>query len=194
VIFSDHAALVLQTERDCMAIEIERKFLIVSDDWRSAAHKVVPMAQGYINDLAMVESGAQRASVRIRIAGDEAFLNLKSRDPGHTRQEFDYPIPVVDARALLVLCVGGLIDKRRHYVHHQDHLWEVDEFLGDNAGLVVAEIELTSPNETFAQPDWAGKEVTDAQRYYNLALAARPFAHWRDAERNADDVYARKRN
>ncbi|MCY7355670.1 MAG: CYTH domain-containing protein [Lysobacter sp.] len=171
-----------------MPIEIERKFLVINDGWRDVAHKVVPMAQGYINDLAMVDSGAQRASVRVRIAGDDAFLNLKSREPGHTRQEFDYPIPVADARALLALCVGGLIDKRRHYVRHDGHLWEVDEFLGDNAGLVVAEIELASADESFALPDWAGKQVTDAQRYYNLALATRPFVDWSAAERNADDV------
>ena len=171
-----------------LAIEIERKFLVTCNDWRKAAHKVVPMAQGYINDLAMVDSGAQRASVRVRIAGDEAFLNLKSRESGHTRQEFDYPIPVVDARALLALCVGGLIDKRRHYVRHESHLWEVDEFLGTNASLVVAEIELTSADEPFARPAWTGQEVTDAQRYYNLSLATRPFADWSAAERNADDV------
>src|SRR5690606_15963734 len=143
-----------------MAIEIERKFLVTSDAWRAAAHKVVPMAQGYINDLAAMDTGAMKASVRVRIAGDAAYLNLKSRDLGHTRQEFDYPIPVEDARALLALSVGGLIDKRRHYVEHDGHLWEVDEFLGDNAGLVVAELELESADEAFTKPDWIGAEVT----------------------------------
>src|SRR3546814_7294848 len=122
-----------------MPIEIERKFLVTNDSWRAAAHEVVPMAQGYINDQAAMDGGAQRASVRVRIAGAEAFLNIKSREAGHTRQEFDYPIPVEDGRALLALCVGGLIDQRRHYVDHAGHLWEVDEFFGDNAGLVVAE-------------------------------------------------------
>ncbi len=161
-----------------MAIEIERKFLVTSDAWRAAAHKVVPMAQGYLNDLAAMDTGAMKASVRVRIAGDAAFLNLKSRELGHTRQEFDYPIPVDDARALLALSVGGLVDKRRHYVRHEDHLWEVDEFLGDNAGLVVAEIELGAADEVFARPAWLGAEVTDESRYYNLALATRPFAQW----------------
>lgn len=127
-----------------MPIEIERKFLITDDTWRAAAHKVTSMAQCYLNDLATVDSGAMRNSVQVRIAGDEAFLNLKSRELGHTRQEFDYPVPPADARALLALCVGGVIDKRRHYVMHAGSLWEVDEFLGDNAGLVVAEIELQS--------------------------------------------------
>ncbi|QNH22045.1 CYTH domain-containing protein [Xanthomonas sp. GW] len=161
-----------------MAIEIERKFLVTGDGWRAAAHRVIPMAQGYINDQAAMDSGAQKASVRVRIQGEEAFLNLKSRELGHTRQEFEYPLPLDDARALLALCVGGLIDKRRHLVQHQGHLWEVDEFLGDNAGLVVAEIELQSADEAFAKPDWIGSEVTDDARYYNLALASHPFSQW----------------
>ncbi len=172
-----------------MPIEIERKFLVTGDGWRAAAHTVVPMAQGYLNDLTAMDMavkgrGAMKASVRVRIAGGDAFLNLKSRELGHTRQEFDYPIPLADARALLELSVGGLIDKRRHYVDHQGHLWEVDEFLGDNAGLVVAEIELASAVEAFARPDWIGREVTDSQRYYNLALATRPYSQWSEAERS----------
>ncbi len=166
-----------------MGIEIERKFLVVGDGWRAAAHKVVPMAQGYLNDLAAMDTGAMKASVRVRIAGEEAFLNLKSRELGHTRQEFDYPIPVADARGLLALCVGGLVDKRRHYVEHAGFTWEVDEFLGDNAGLVVAEIELPSADAAFERPAWAGAEVTEAARYYNLALATRPYAQWSPAER-----------
>src|SRR3546814_3729851 len=105
--------------------------------------------------------GAERAWGRVRIAGAEAFQNIKSREAGHTRQEFDYPIPVQDGRALLALCVGGLIDKRRHYVDHAGHLWEVDEFLGDNAGLVVAEVELDAADERFEHPPWLGSEVTE---------------------------------
>jgi adenylate cyclase len=161
-----------------MALEIERKFLVAGDAWRNEAHAVIPMAQGYLNDLATVDSGAMRSSIRVRIAGDEAFLNLKSRELGHTRQEFDYPIPVGDARALLALCVGGVIHKRRHLVRHAGHLWEVDEFLGDNAGLVVAEIELQRADEAFARPAWLGREVTDEARYYNLALATTPYSRW----------------
>ncbi len=161
-----------------MGIEIERKFLVTSDDWRAAAHAVIPMAQGYINDTASMDSGAQKASVRVRIQGDEAYLNIKSRELGHTRQEFEYPVPVNEARELLALCVGGLIDKRRHLVQHDGLLWEVDEFLGDNAGLVVAEVELESAGQVFAKPDWAGAEVTDELRYYNLALASKPYTQW----------------
>lgn len=171
-----------------MGLEIERKFLLAGDGWRAAAHKVVPMAQGYLNDLAMVDSGAMQTSVRVRIEGDAAFLNIKSREAGPSRQEFDYPIPVADARALLALCVGGKIDKRRHYVEHAGHLWEIDEFLGDNAGLVVAEVELGSVDEAFARPGWLGAEATDAQRYYNLALASRPYSQWREDERRAIDL------
>jgi len=171
-----------------MGIEIERKFLVTSDAWREAAHEVVPMAQGYINDMAAMDNGSQKASVRVRIEGDKAWLNLKSRELGHTRQEFNYSLPVEDARALLGLCVGGLIDKRRHYVRHEGHLWEVDEFLGENAGLVVAEIELHSADEAFAMPAWAGKQVTDTLRYYNLALASRPYSQWADGERAASDI------
>ena len=171
-----------------MGIEIERKFLLVGDGWRAAAHDVVPMAQGYLNDLAMVDSGAMQTSVRVRIEGEAAFLNIKSREAGPSRQEFEYEIPLADARALLALCVGGRIDKHRHYVKHAAHLWEIDEFHGDNAGLVVAEIELGSVDEAFAKPDWLGVEATHAQRYYNLALASRPYSQWREAERVALDL------
>jgi adenylate cyclase len=171
-----------------MPIEIERKFLVSGDGWRAAAHEVVPMAQGYLNDLAMVDGGAMNTSVRVRIEGEEARLNIKSRELGASRQEFDYPIPIADARALLALSVGGLVDKRRHHVEFAGHLWEVDEFLGDNAGLVVAEIELSGVDEPFERPPWLGAEATQAQRYYNLALASRPYSRWSDDERKALDL------
>ena len=171
-----------------MALEIERKFLVNGDAWRAQATRVVPMAQGYLNDQASMDSGAQRASVRVRLEGDDARLNFKSREIGHTRQEFDYPIPVADARALLARCVGGLIDKHRHLVEHAGHLWEIDEFSGDNAGLIVAEIELDSDDEWFERPAWLGMEVTDSARYYNLALASRPYSQWSEAERAASDL------
>lgn len=180
-----------------MAIEIERKFLTSGEGWRAAAERVVPMAQGYLNDQAAMDSGGQRASVRVRLEGDEARLNIKSRGrdpgdrsagPGHTREEFDYPIPVEDARAMLALCVGGLIDKRRYYVQHCGHVWEIDEFLGENAGLVVAEVELAAGDEAFARPDWLGMEVTRSARYYNLALASRPYSQWSEAERGGIDL------
>src|SRR3546814_15156612 len=105
-----------------MPIEIERKFLVTNDSWRAAAHEVVPMAQGYINDQAAMDGGAQRASVRVRIAGAEAFLNIKSHEAGHTRQEFDYPLLVAAGRAPLALCVRGLTDQRRPHVDPAGHL------------------------------------------------------------------------
>ncbi len=171
-----------------MGIEIERKFLLADEGWRAAAHRAIPMAQGYLNDLSVVAGGAQKASVRVRIEGQTAALNLKSRETGHTRQEFEYPIPVADAQALLKLCVGGLVEKTRHLVQVGAHLWEIDEFAGENAGLVVAEIELDHADEVFERPAWLGRQVTDSLRYYNLALAQRPYSQWSEDERSAADV------
>ena len=167
-----------------MGIEIERKFLLASDGWRAQASRSVRMAQGYLNDADAVTTGRQHVSVRVRIAGDVAHLNIKSREAGPSRQEFEYPIPLHEAEALLALCVGGRIEKQRHYVTHAGHLWEIDVFDGDNAGLMVAEIELASEDEVFARPDWLGSEVTDQNRYYNLMLAERPFSHWTQEERH----------
>lgn len=166
-----------------MAIEIERKFLVTGDAWRASAHARSRIAQGYLNDARSVAAGDANCSVRIRVAGEAAFLNIKSRELGASRQEFEYPLPVADAESLLRLCVGGQIDKTRHYVRHDGHLWEVDEFHGDNAGLVVAEIELGHVDEPFSRPHWLGGEVTELVRYYNLALADRPYSQWRDEEK-----------
>lgn len=166
-----------------MGIEIERKFRVVSDAWRAQAHCSIEMAQGYLNDAESVVLGRQNVSMRVRVEGDQARLNIKSREMGVSRQEFDYPIPVDDAHALVALCVGATVTKRRHYVLHEGHEWEIDEFLGDNAGLVVAELELDAVDEAFVLPEWAGSEVTHLQRYYNLNLASYPFSRWNDMER-----------
>lgn len=168
-----------------MGIEIEKKFLVINDSWKSQSYKTTRMAQGYLNDMNAMREGTQKASVRVRIAGEQAFLNMKSRELGHTRQEFDYEIPLVDAEALLKLCVGGLIDKHRHYVKHGGFIWEVDEFLGENQGLIVAEIELPDADAVFERPEWCGIEVTDKIRYYNLALAERSFGQWTAEEKAA---------
>jgi adenylate cyclase len=167
-----------------VGIEIERKFRVVGEGWRAQAVRSVRIAQGYINDMAALREGRQNASVRVRIAGEQAFLNLKSRELGTTRQEFDYPVPVADAEALLALCVGGRIDKVRHYVEVEGHTFEVDEFRGDNAGLVVAELELESAGQAYPRPDWLGAEVTEELRYYNLALAERPYSRWSAQEQH----------
>ena len=166
-----------------MGIEIERKFTVVDNAWRAHVGKSVRIAQGYLNDVASMRNDTQKASVRVRIAGETAFLNIKSRELGHTRQEFEYQVPVADAQNLLALCIGGLIDKTRHEVRHAGFRWEVDEFHGENAGLIVAEIELPSADADFDKPGWAGREVTCDLRYYNLALADRPYSRWTSEEK-----------
>jgi adenylate cyclase len=159
--------------------EIERKFLVRHDGWRAAAVSHVEIVQGYLANTA-------RCSIRLRLAGDAATLSVKGMTPGMSRDEFEYPVPVADARQMLeTLREGPLLGKVRHIVPCGSHRYEVDEFDGDNAGLVVAEMELASPDEVFVRPDWLGEEVTDHARYYNFRLAAAPFAHWPGADRQA---------
>ncbi len=156
-----------------MAIEIERKFL-VADTSTQATWRAAPGAhyrQGYLNR-------DKTRTVRVRIAGDAAFLTIKGISVGATRAEFEYAIPVVDAQALLAMCDGPLIEKTRHVLVHQGTTWEVDDFAGDNMGLVVAEVELHSEAQAFEQPDWLGDEVTQDARYFNSNLANHPFARW----------------
>ena len=153
-----------------MGTEIERKFLISSDAWRHEATGV-PYAQGYIS------RGTGR-TVRIRIAGDKAFLTIKGPITGISRAEFEYPIPMDDARDLLRLCEGSIIQKNRFHITHQGHLWEVDEFQGENSGLIIAEVELSHPDQEVPLPPWVGQEVTGDPRYYNSNLTIHPFAIW----------------
>ncbi|BBL73603.1 CYTH domain-containing protein [Methylomagnum ishizawai] len=156
-----------------MNLEIERKFLVVDDSWRNAARDPAHFRQGYLND-------EKHCSVRVRVAGGRAWLNLKSVTIGAQRHEFEYEIPVRDAHHMLdVLSCKPIIEKTRHYVDIGPHTWEIDVFEGDNAGLVVAEIELGSPDEVFAPPAWAGEEVTHDPRYYNTCLASHPYKLWR---------------
>jgi len=158
--------------KNAMAREIERKFLLENDAWRSDASAGIRMRQGYLT-----QNGP--CSVRVRVAGERAWLNIKSATLGISRLEFDYPIPIADAEDLLeALCVGAPIHKTRYHVVHAGHLWEIDVFEGDNAGLVVAEIELQGPEEPFALPEWAGDEVSFDPRYYNVSLAKSPFKTW----------------
>lgn len=161
-----------------MGIEIERKFLVIGDAWRAQVVRSQRMAQGYLNDPGALREGREQASMRIRVAGGEAWLNLKSRVIGPSRQEFEYVIPLADAEALLALCVGGRIEKTRHYIPCGGLTFEIDEFGGDNAGLVVAEIELPSEDFAFKRSDWLGAEVTHETRYYNSSLAEYPFSRW----------------
>ena len=163
-----------------MGVEVERKFLVVDDSWRAEVTKATRIVQGYL-------ARTGRVTLRVRIKGEAGFVTIKGETRGISRSEFEYPIPLVDARALLQLCSGSLVEKNRHYLHHQGHLWEVDEFLGDNAGLVVAELELDAVDEVFARPAWLGAEVTDQPRYYNLALASHPYTQWPATQRHDPD-------
>jgi adenylate cyclase len=152
-----------------MGVEIERKFLVQGDGWKTSTG--VLYRQGYLNR-------DKNRTVRVRMAGDAAFLTVKGVSVGVTRAEFEYHIPMADAAGLLALCDGPLVEKTRHLVRVGDTLWEVDEFAGDNAGLVVAEVELMAEDQPFARPDWLGAEVTHDARYFNSNLASHPFSCW----------------
>lgn len=152
-----------------MALEIERKFLVTGDAWRQGPGTL--LSQGYLNR-------DKQRTVRVRIAGEQAFLTVKGANQGATRAEFEYPIPLADATQLLALCDGPTVEKIRRVVQFEGFAWEVDEFLGQNAGLVVAEIELESEDQVFARPAWVGLEVTDDARYYNSRLATHPYCDW----------------
>lgn len=152
-----------------MALEIERKFLVKGDGWRKGAPTL--FRQGYLNL-------DKNRTVRIRIFGDKAVLTVKGPTEGLTRSEFEYEVPVDDAAEMLKLCEGGVIEKNRWLFPHGEHVWEIDEFLGENKGLVVAEIELTSEGETFEKPDWVGEEVSHDPRYFNSYLSEAPYTQW----------------
>ena len=160
-------------------LEIERKFRLRDDRWRQAvkAIRAERMVQGYLN------RDPQR-SVRVRLAGDRAWLTIKGMSEGASRREFEYSIPAAEADAMLALCEGPLIDKRRYRLplESDSRVWEIDEFLGDNAGLVVAELELRHEDEPFPRPDWLGEEVTGDPKYYNSSLSQRPFTRWHETE------------
>ncbi len=152
-----------------MATEIERKFLVAGDAWRQPDAPYY--SQGYLNS-------DKHRTVRVRLANGRGLLTVKGITTGISRAEFEYQIPVEDAHQLLALCEQPLIEKRRHIVAHGKHTWEVDEFLGDNAGLVVAEIELSSADEEYTKPDWLGEEVSGDARYFNSSLCQHPFKDW----------------
>ena len=155
-----------------MATEIERKFLVIADSWRDDVEKEINIVQGYL-------ANTERGSVRIRLSGDKANLNIKSMTLGVSRSEFDYPIPVDEAQTMLDnLCMRPLIEKVRHLVRYGEHLWEIDEFSGENKGLIVAEIELKAVDEQFNPPPWLGKEVSNEVKYYNVCLIENPYSKW----------------
>jgi adenylate cyclase len=158
-----------------MGIEIERKFLVNGDAWRTLADGTV-YRQGYL----CVERGR---TVRVRIAGETAFLTIKGKSSGLSRMEYEYPIPLADADVLLTtLCEQPIIEKKRYKISWQGFVWEVDEFFGDNAGLLVAEIELAAEDQAFNKPPWVGMEVSDDRRYYNSCLVKNPYSNWKSSE------------
>jgi len=159
-----------------MATEIERKFLLQSDAWRGAVQARTLLRQGYL-------ANNERCSVRVRVAGgDVGWLSVKAMTPGLARAEYEYPVPLAEASAMLdALCGRPFIEKWRHIVPWQGHDWEIDEFLGDNLGLVVAEVELQRIDEVPRIPPWIGREVTHDVRFYNFSLVELPWPAFRDA-------------
>lgn len=153
-----------------MGMEIERKFLLINNDWRPLG---IPIhyAQGYL--VAEVER-----TVRVRVVGTKGFLTIKGRSKGFSRQEYEYEIPVNEALEMLKMCAIPVIEKYRTKVLYEGKIWEVDEFEGQNKGLIMAEIELKSEDEAFAVPPWIGQEVTGDIRYFNSRLALVPFQNW----------------
>ena len=156
-----------------MPLEIERKFLVRSDAWRAQVQTRELLRQGYL-------SSGSSCSIRVRTGGEMAWLNLKAKRSGMTRLEFEYQIPRADADEMIdQLVTGPVLEKYRHRIPMGDLVWEVDEFLGANGGLVVAEIELPSEAAEFSRPDWLGQEVTEDARYYNFNLAQNPYREWK---------------
>ncbi|HVH34486.1 CYTH domain-containing protein [Tahibacter sp. UC22_41] len=170
-----------------MGVEIERKFLLASDAWRAQVSRSQRLVQGYLVSAAAVTSGAARSSVRVRIGGEQAWLNIKSSNLGAARDEYEYEVPLADAEAMLARLCDGVVEKIRHYVAHANHEFEIDEFFGANDGLVVAELELDAVDEAYERPDWLGAEITHLPRYYNLNLIAHPYSAWTAAEREGLD-------
>ncbi len=160
-----------------MALEIEHKFLIISDEWRKLVNRSEVFRQGYL-------SNNPAASVRVRLANDQASLNIKGMTIGTQRPEYEYNIPWQDAVEMLnQLCTPPLIEKTRHFLEFAGKTWEIDEFAGENAGLIVAELELTTVGEYFQKPHWVGKEVSGMERYYNVSLLTYPYSQWTEVEK-----------
>lgn len=155
-----------------MAYEIERKFLVTSAAWRTRIERTLEIKQAYF-------CNTDKASLRIRISDQTGFFSSKSMTEGIRRHEFEYEIPLHDAEFMLhYMCQGSSIIKSRHLVKVDQHVWEIDEFHGDNEGLIVAEVELGHESEVFSKPQWAGQEVSDNARYFNMSLIDNPYKNW----------------
>lgn len=164
-----------------MGVEFERKFLLAGGEWRDSVVASQRLVQGYLT-----APGRGECSVRVRIGDGEAWLNVKSAVAGVERLEFEYAIPPADAGQMLARFCPATVEKIRHHVPYGGALFEIDEFLGANAGLIVAEIELPAADAAFARPAWLGREVSDKRRYYNLHLLEHPYSTWNAAERAGD--------
>ena len=164
-----------------MAIEIERKFLVAGDGWRAASARSRRFVQGYLT-----RPGEAACSVRVRVGDAAAWLNIKAAVAGIERSEYEYAIPVADGERMLAEFCARVIEKVRYDVEHGGRTFEIDEFFGDNAGLVVAELELESVGAEFERPPWLGREISDKPRYYNLHLLQHPYSAWSAAERAGD--------
>jgi adenylate cyclase len=163
--------LTEEEDRIEMAKEIERKFLLNGDTWKSLA-KGTRYRQGYLNSV-------KERTVRVRTVGDKGFLTVKGITTGASRTEYEYPIPVPDAEGMLnELCEKPLIEKNRYKIKDRNLTWEVDEFFGENQGLIVAEVELQSEGQSFEKPEWIGEEVTGDPRYFNANLIKHPYTKW----------------
>ncbi|KGL62142.1 CYTH domain-containing protein [Polaribacter sp. Hel1_85] len=156
-----------------MSVEIERKFLVKNDDYKNESYTQKHIKQGYLNS-------DKNRTVRVRIANNKAFVTIKgkSNTAGTTRFEWEKEIKKEEAESLLLLCEPSIIEKTRYLVNAGEHTFEVDEFYGDNNGLVIAEVELNSEFETFIKPNWLGKEVTGNIKYYNSSISKLPFKNW----------------
>ena len=153
-----------------MALEIERKFLVKENDWRNVQGTMY--RQGYLNS-------DENRNVRVRVINDRGYLTVKGISQGATRVEYEYEIPQAEAEAMLDdLCEKPLIIKKRYKIEFKGFVWEVDEFLGENQGLIIAELELESENQVFIKPEWIGEEVTGDPKYFNSNLIHRPFSMW----------------
>ncbi len=157
--------------RRLMGWEIERKFLVKDDSWRAAVESSAVLRQGYL----AVDNGT---TVRVRTGGAEVWLTIKGPAEGLIRAEFEYRVPVTEAEALIGLCRGRVVEKTRHKVRFGGHVWEIDEFTGKNASLVLAEVELQQADEVVAVPPWVGREVSGDRRFDNASLSVRPYALW----------------
>lgn len=159
-----------------MGVEIERKFLLKNEAWKKEVIRSQKIAQGYLSNVKEVESTS--STIRVRVSDDKAWITVKSNNKGISRSEYEYEIPVLDGQEMLENLCEQKVEKIRHHVMHDHVHFEIDEFLGENLGLILAEVELPSIDSPHPTPDWLGQEVSDEGRYYNVNLITNPYSKW----------------